>query len=181
MKAKNTIIGALAAVLLLTGTATSQPEANSRGHMRSGDMGEQRPGNPGGDFFQNMLPMMRMLDLSDDQRNAISEIVQSANDSLEAIRESNEPGSHREEFLQLFSASSISVSEVENLLNDRIEQMKQANAVIAEALVDIHGILTTEQLAALAALDPDALEMRGNSLGRGPGSRNTEMGVHPPR
>lgn len=181
MKTRTTIIAGLAVVLLLAGTAIAQPGGMSGRSMGDRSMSQQRPG--GGDsFFQRMLPMMRMLDLTDDQREAIGDIMEEAQESLESIRGTDEAGSHREEFLEMFSSSSLSVSEVESLLNERIEAMEEANGIIAEALVDIHNELTPEQLAALAEFNPGSMEMRmgeGGMGGRSSGRNN--MGVHPHR
>jgi len=182
MKTRTTIIAGLAMVLLLAGTAIAQPGGMSGRSMGDRSMSQQRPGGGGDSFFQRMLPMMRMLDLTDDQREAIGDIMEDAQESLESIRGSEDSGSHREEFLEMFSSSSLSVSEVESLLNERIEAMEEANGIIAQALVDIHDVLTPEQLAALAEFNPGSMEMRmgeGGMGGRNSGRNN--MGVHPHR
>lgn len=183
MKTRTTIIAGLAVVLLLAGTAIAQPGGMSGGSMGDRSMSQQRPGDGGGDnFFQRIQPMMRMLDLTDDQREAIGDIIEEARESLESIRGTEEAGSHREEFLEMFSSSSLSVSEVEALLNERIEAMEEANVIIAEALVGIHDELTPEQLAALAEFNPGSMEMRmGNGSMGGRSSGGNNMGVHPHR
>ena len=178
MKKATTTIAVLAALLLLGGSAIAQPGGMSG--MQMGNQGAQGHRAGGEDFFQRMLPMMRMLDLSDDQRDAIAEIMEETRDSMESIRGTEEQGSHREEFLQLFSSSSLSVSEVENLLNSRLEVMEEVNAIMAEALVSIHNVLTPEQLAALAEFNPGSMDMRGSDRGNTDHSR-TNMGVHPRR
>jgi Spy/CpxP family protein refolding chaperone len=184
MKNGKMVIGTLAAILLLGGTANAQPcGMPGGGGMDRDDMGGQRPGGPCDGIFQNMLPMMRMLDLTDDQREAVALIVEGAEDSIEAIRETDETGNLREEFLQMFSASSLSAAEVEAHLNGRLEAMKDMHAILAAALVEIHDVLTAEQLAALAELDTDSMEMPmgGNCGGRDTGNRGCGMGVHPQR
>lgn len=181
MKTRTTIIAGLAVVLLLAGTAIAQPGGMSGGSMGDRSMSQHRPGG-GDNFFQRIMPMMRMLDLTDDQREAIGDIMEEARESLESIRGTDETGSHREEFLELFSSSSLSVSEVETLLNERIEAMEEANVIIAEALVGIHDELTPEQLAALAEFNPGSMEMRmGNGGMGGRSSGGNNMGVHPHR
>ena len=180
MKKKTITIAALA-VLLLAGTAIAQPGGMG---MPNRSMGNQNMAEhaSGGGFLQRMRPMLGMLDLTDDQREAIGDIMETARDSMESIRGTEENGSHREDFLNLFSSTTISASEVESLLNDRVDAMKEMNAIIAVALVEIHDVLTADQLAILADFEPGSMEMRNGEHGRG-NERNhgMEMGVHPNR
>ncbi len=183
---KRTITGlALIGVLLVTGIAIAQPGGN----MGNRPMESARGNNPGGgDFFQNMLPMMRILELTDQQREAISVIIQNAKSEIELLHSTEEQGSHREEFINLFSASTLTVADMENHINSRIDDMKDKNTIIAQALVDIHDLLTEEQLAKLASFDPTTMG-RGEGPGGNPrGNHNTggnggrmNMGVHPNR
>ncbi|MCK5786322.1 MAG: Spy/CpxP family protein refolding chaperone [Candidatus Sabulitectum sp.] len=169
MKRKTTVIATAAAILLLTGAAIAQP-----GGMPGRGMEHQRPGGQaGGDFFQRMLPMMRMLDLTDDQREAIMDIMEETRNSMESLRGAEEAGDQREDFLELFSSPTITTSQVESLLNGRLDKMEEANVIIARALVDIHDLLTAEQLATLAEFEPGSMEMRSSEHGG--------MGVHPHR
>lgn len=178
---KTTITTAIAAVLLLAGTAAAQPGRMPGRPMGGSGMHESRPAGEGGDFFQRMLPMIRMLNLSDDQRESIGDIMQEARASIESIRETTEVGSLRDEFLELFSSSTLSASEVEALLNERVEVMKDVNEIVASALVDIHDVLTDEQLAALSEFSPGSMGMgMGQGGDRGVmGHPGAGMGVHP--
>ncbi len=173
-------IAALTAVLLLAGTAIAQPGGMSGRPMDRGGMDQQRPGGEGGDFFQRMLPMLRMLNLTDDQREAIADIMEETRHSMESLRGTEEAGNQREKFLELFSSSTVTVSQVEALLNTRLDTMEEMNGIIAQALVDIHGVLTSEQLAALAQFDPGSTEMRMGDRGN-TGHPGANMGVHPHR
>ncbi|MCK5133915.1 MAG: Spy/CpxP family protein refolding chaperone [Candidatus Sabulitectum sp.] len=186
MKTRITITGMLAAVLLLAGTAVAQHGGMSGRSIGTRGMSEQShasaSASASGNFFQRMLPMMRILDLTDEQREAIGDIMEEARESIESIRGTEDAGSHREDFLELFSSTSLSVSEVEALLNKRVEVMEEANTVIAGALVNIHDVLTPEQLALVAEFDPGSMEMRmGENGGRGDHRPGTSMGVHPHR
>jgi len=149
----------IVAVLLFAGTATAQP-----GEMHGRPMGGPGMQEPGTEFFQRMLPMIRMLNLSDDQRESIGGIIHDAQASIASTRETTEVVSHGEEFLDLFSSSTLSVSEVEALLNKRVEAMKEVNEAVASALVEIHNVLTEEQLAALREFAPGSM-----GVGAGPG------------
>ena len=144
-------------MLLFVGTATAQPGGIPGRPMREPGIREPGPAYEGGDFFQRMLPMIRMLNLSDDQRESIGDIMQEAQSSIENIRKTAEIGGNREDFLEIFSSSSLSVSEIDTLLNKRVDVMKDVNEVVASALVDIHNILTDEQLAALSEFSPGSI------------------------
>jgi Spy/CpxP family protein refolding chaperone len=176
---KSKIATAIAAVLLLAGTAAAQPGGMPGRPMSGQGIHEPGPAGEGGDFFQRMLPMIRMLYLSDDQRESIGNIIQEAQSSIEIIRETTEAGSRRDEFLKLFSASTLSASEVEALLNDRVEVMKDVNEIVAVALVDIHDVLTEEQLAALSEFSPGSMGMDQSGGRGGMGHPGAGMGVHP--
>lgn len=182
MKTGITITGMLATVLLLAGTAVAQHGGMSGRSMDTRGMSEQSHGGANGNFFHRMLPMMEILDLTDEQREAIGDIMEEARESIESLRVTEDAGSHRENFLELFSSTSLSVSEVEALLNERVEVMEEANTVIAGALVNIHDVLTLEQLALVAEFDPGSMEMRmGENGGRGGHRPGASMGVHPHR
>jgi len=178
---KTKIATAIAAVLLFAGTAAAQPGGMPGRPMGGPGMHEPGPAGEGGDFFQRMLPMIRMLNLSDDQRESIGDIMQEARASIESIRETTEVSSLRDEFLELFSSSTLSASEMESLLNKRVEIMKDVNEIVASALVDIHNVLTDEQLAALSEFSPGSMGMgMGQGSGRGGiGHPGAGMGVHP--
>ncbi len=173
MKTRTKTITMLAvAVLVLTGTAFSQPgDMHNRGDMHSrGNNNDHQSGNM---FFQRMRPMLGMLDLSDQQHDAIAEIMENAMESVQDLRAMDENDTHREDFIELFSSSTISVSEVEALLNERIDVMKETNSIMAEALVEVHGVLTEEQLAQLADFEPGSMEEgRRGSDSRGNRSRD---------
>ncbi len=184
---KGTMTIALLAALLLVGTAIAQPAGNSGRTGNNRNSAEQRPG---GNFFQRIRPMLGILELSDDQREDIASIIQDADSSIQSIREAEEHGTHREDFLEMFSSSSITVTEVESLFNERMEIMEEINRICAVALVDIHDVLTPEQLAMLADFEPGSMEMRnheprganGRGMERGNGrDQGMNMGVHPIR
>ena len=180
MKRRAITIATLA-VLLLAGTAIAQPGGAGMSD-RSGEhrgMGQQRPG---ADFFQRIRPMLGMLDLTDTQREDIGQIITTAMDSMESIGEGAEGNTHREDFLAMFSSAAISVAEVEDLLNNRIDAMEEMNGIVAPALVEIHNLLTADQLATLADFEPGSMEMDHGGHGRSGGNNHRmNSGVHPAR
>ena len=165
MTRQSKLIAAAAALLLITGTALAQPgsmEMNGRG-MRTEQNGPNNngPDNNGGGFLERILPMLHHLDLTSDQADEIRGIVDEARNSIEALREAEEGVSPRDQFKEMFSSSVLSQSEVETLLNSRLESMKDANAVIASAIVDIHNVLTDEQLEMIAEFEPQGMHQGG--------------------
>lgn len=173
-----------AAVLLLGGTAAAQPG------MMSGGMGD-RAGMPGrggmeeggGMILQRILPMLHHLDLTEEQGEEIRDIVDGARDRIEDLRDSEMHEGMGEQFRDLFTSSSISVAEVEAILNRRLEFMEQVNSIVADAIVDIHGVLTEEQLQDIADFEPCGAEMHSGRP-EGPASQmhgGSGAGIHPPR
>ena len=178
---KGTVTIATLAIMLFAGTAIAQPDGMgmSNRSMEHRETGQQRPG---AEFFQRIRPMLGILDLSDSQREEIGEIISTAVESMESIREGTEGTSHRDDFIQMFSSSTISAAEVENLLNGRTEVMQEMNSIVAVALVDIHNLLTPEQLSTLAEFEPGSMEMNREEQGRsGDRHQRNNMGVHPTR
>ncbi len=161
------MMAAIAAVLLLGGTALAQPGMMSGGMNGPGGMNQHGDMEPqgGGMFLQRMLPMLRQLDLTDDQMEQVHEIMDNARERMETIRESDDHESMRERFRDLFTSSSISVAEVENLLDQRIDSMEAMNSIMAETIVEIHGVLTEEQLQAMADFEPGEGGMHSGGQG----------------
>lgn len=181
MKKRTTMMAIGAAVLLLGGTAIAQP-GMMRGEMGTGG-GRGTTGENGGMVLQRILPMLHHLDLTEEQAAEIREILDSARDSIQELRESEMHEGMREQFRDLFCSSTISITEVEALLNDRLQSMEEVNSITAEAIVDIHGVLTEEQLQALADFDPGEMEMHS---GRHNGPARSMhgcsgAGIHPSR
>jgi Spy/CpxP family protein refolding chaperone len=143
----------LLAVLLLAGIASAQPGMAGGGH-RPGGRGMETAALPGGgDVLQRMLPVLRQLDLTDAQQQEIRNIVEGAREEVMALRDPQSHGGLREQFIELLVSSSITSSQVESILNARLETMRLVNTVIAAAVVEIHGVLTPEQRSALAEMD----------------------------
>lgn len=176
----------LTAVLLITGIAVAQPGGDMNSGRGNRQMEGQRGNNQGGrDFFQSIMPLMRILELTDQQRESVSDIIEEAKEDIESLHSAEEPGSHREEFIDLFSSTTVTATQIENLMDSRMENMRAINTIVSQALVDIHDLLTDEQLAKLAEFDPSTME-RGEG-GPGGGNRGNQdggrmnMGVHPNR
>lgn len=180
-----TMMTAVAAVLLLGGAALAQPGMMSGGMNGPGGMNQHRDMEQqgGGMFLQRMLPMLQHLDLTDDQMEQVHEIMDNARERIESIRGIDDHESMREQFRDLFTSSSITVAEVEDLLNQRIDSMEEMNAIIAQTVVEIHGVLTEEQLQAIADFQPGEGGMHSGGQGEhAPMMRGgSGPGIHPQR
>ena len=185
MKKRMTMITVVAAVLLLGGTALAQAGMVSGGMNSRGGMNQHREmGQQGGGMFlQGMLPMLQHLDLTDDQMEQVHEIMDNARERIESIRGTDDHESMREQFRGLFTSSSISVAEVESLLNQRLDSMEEMNSIIAETVVEIHDVLTEEQLQAIADFEPGEGDMHFGGQGEhAPVMRGgSGPGTHPNR
>lgn len=167
MKKRITMIATIAAILLLGGTALAQPGMMSGGMNGPGGMNQHRDMEQqgGGMFLQRMLPMLQHLDLTDDQMEQVHDIMISARERIESIRGTDDHEGMREQFRDLFTSSSISVAEVEDLLNQRLDSIEEMNTIIAETIVEIHGVLTAEQLQAMADFEPGEGGMHSGGQG----------------
>ena len=167
-----------AALILAGGTAMAQP-----GMAGGGMGGNGMEGPEGGMALQRIMPMLHHIDLTDDQREQIRDIMDEARESMDALRESELHQGMRDQFIDLFTSSTISVTEVEALLDQRLQSMEEVNSIMAEAIVAIHGVLTEEQLRAIADFEPCGAEMHAGRPGEHapmmPGGSG--MGIHPPR
>lgn len=178
---KRTTLTALAAVILLTaGTALAQPGGMHTGGA-GGRGGMEQQG--GGMVLQRFVMMLHRMDLTDEQMEQVSGIVEDARDEIEAIHGTDDREGIREQFRDLFTSSSVTVTQVEALLNDRLDDMREVNSIIAEAIVEIHGVLTAEQLQTIADFDPGEMEMHNSGHGEHapmmPGGSGHS--IHPPR
>ena len=64
----------------------------------------------------------------------------------------------------MFSYSALSISDVESVLNKRVSHMQEINTIVAGAIVDIHDVLTPEQLSSLASIDFSESSHTGEAL-----------------
>lgn len=160
-KKKNNLVLLLTSILIITaGIVLAQDLERSRPHENDPDrfrgempgMQRQRDGIAGGEF-RPVLMLMSRLDLSEDQKAQVEMFVSDARDEIESIIASSDISreSSREEFLRLFAQSSITVEDLENVIGQNEDFRNQIRNVILEAIVDIHDVLTEEQLERIAA------------------------------
>lgn len=146
-----------AAVLLSSSVASAQPVGGPGG----------RDGFP---VIGRFMEAIYRLDLSESQRELIRGVIEDMEADLYGIvnREEERPA-----FMEYFCSSGFSAGEFESMLDERLENMRLANGIIAGALEDIHAILTREQLDELAA-------MREEHPGRPEDREHHREGMAPP-
>lgn len=172
MKKRITMIALSAALLVAAGSSLAQPPMMGGGGTRPSMQG-------GGMVLQNLLPMLRHADLSEEQQDRLREIMEHARERMEIIRGAEDREGARERLLELFSGSSITALQVEEILNSRLQEMEEMNEIIAEAVVEIHGLLTPEQRASLADCEDDMLH--GGHMEHAPVPRGGRGGTRPRR
>lgn len=162
MSRRKTTITAAIALLLMAGTAIAQPGSMGMGN-RDMNQAQDGPGHMEGGILSRILPMLHHLDLTSDQADQIRDIVDDARSDIEALREVEEGTGFRDQFRDMFTSPALSQAEVEAHLNARLESMKDSNSIIAEALVEIHDVLTDEQLEMIADFEPSEIHERVGS------------------
>lgn len=123
--------------------------------------------------------MFRGLDLSDSQKEEIRSIVESARDDVRAIVEEAGAPDERTPFIELFTQPVLTVSDLEENLGAMDEIREAARDIIMQAIVDVHDVLTVEQLEELAAMaeehGPGMGPGRGHGMGMAPGGGPAPM------
>ncbi len=153
------VLSALGFAALLATLALAQPD-----HMGGGRMGGGFAGGPGmdsgfsggpgmgNDQMGGLIRLLSALDLTDEQRTEIRTIAEEARDDMLAVRESVQGSNPREELMALFVREDISLAEVKDVFDDMNRISEEVRDIMLEAFVDIHDVLTSDQLAELARL-----------------------------
>lgn len=179
MSRKMQIVGIAALVLtLLAGTAIAQGPGGwgpTAGGPRGGRT-EMAPGQQGSFGMENLARfrmMFRYLDLTDEQIGEIRSITENAREEAMGIIEgAGRPEDHAT-FIEIFTSSILTVSDLEEAAGQRDEIKEAMQDVIFEAIVDVHDVLTVEQLDKLADIAEEHAGGMGYGLDMG---RNPDMG-----
>ncbi|MCK4505688.1 MAG: periplasmic heavy metal sensor [Candidatus Aegiribacteria sp.] len=176
MKQKIKVIGIIAiAVSLLAGTAMAQrfgdhsPSGAGRpgGAMMHDSRGPGGPGgNVGGPVFENLerfRMMFRVLDLSNDQTEQVEGIIADTREEIRIIMDAAEASDMRTSFIELFTSPTLTVRDLETTLGAMDETRDAVRDVVYVAIVDLHNVLTAEQLDKLAEIAAEH-EMRRGSV-----------------
>ncbi len=132
---KKTMWIAAAAALLLPSALRAQPGP-----------GREGVGHP---LMGGLIQAVNRLDLTDSQRGDVHRIMEDAESRLLMLAE---PGEERPGFTEYFCSAEFSSAGLEALLNQRLEKMRQANAIVAGALGDVRALLTQEQIDELSRM-----------------------------
>ena len=159
------VLSSLGFVALLATLALAQPD-----HMGGGRTGGGFAGNPGmgsgfsgapgmgggpgmgDDQMGGLIRLLSALDLTDSQEAEIQTIVEDSRDDMVAVRESVQGSNPREELMALFVREEISLAEVKAVFDNIDRISEEIRDIMLEAFVDIHDVLTPDQLAELARL-----------------------------
>lgn len=176
MKQKMKIIGIITITAsLLAGTALAQRfgdhspsgAGHSGGAMTHGFRGPGGPGGhegrPGFENFERFRMMFRGLDLTSDQTEQVEGIIADTREEIETIIDTAEPSDMRAIFIEVFTSPTLTVRDLEITLGAADEARDEVRDVMFEAIVDLHDVLTAEQLDKLADMASEH-EMQHGSI-----------------
>lgn len=175
MKQKIKVIGIVVITAsLLTGTALAQgfeehsPSGAGRpgGAMMHDSRGPGGPGahagGPGFENFERFRMMFRGLDLSSDQTEQVEGIMADTREEIETIMDAAETSEMRSTFIEVFTSPTLTVRDLEITLGAADEARDAVRDVMYEAIVDMHNVLTAEQLDKLAEMASEHGMRRGS-------------------
>lgn len=170
---------------LLATLAFAQPGGFGGGHGGMGGRPGLSGGGPGmgggpemGGEFGPLARLLGALDLTDAQKEEIRTIMDNAREDIEAIRDAYQGIEPRRELLDLFLQEDLSLSEVQAVFDDIDRVKEETRDIMLEALVDVHDVLTSEQLARLGEL-VEQFGSGGPHMGGGPGFGGPGFGGPP--
>lgn len=149
------------AVTLLAGTALAQGYGERGIHgggPAGGEMMHNAGRGPGHDaeFGPGNLARCRMifrnLNLTDEQWEEVEYILTNTREQIESIESEVGLQDHRTSFIELFTSYTLTVDDLEETLGVSSETREAMRVVIFEAIVDLHDVLTPEQLDELASI-----------------------------
>ena len=165
MKQKMKTIGVIVITAsLLAGTAMAQRfgehSSSGAGHPGGAMMHDSRgPGGPGGhaggpgfENFERFRMMFRGLDLTSDQNEQVEGIIADTREEIESIMDAAETSEIRSTFIEVFTSPTLTVRDLEITLGAADEARDAVRDVMYEAIVDLHNVLTAEQLEKLAEM-----------------------------
>ena len=165
------------ALTLLAGTAIAQGSggwgrADGGPRMGAAEMGPGPgaggPGGQGGFGMENLARfrmMFRYIDLTDSQIGEIRSITETAREETMDIVETARSLEDHASFIEIFTSPILTVRDLEEAAGRRDEVKEAMQDVIFEAIVDVHDVLTAEQLEKLLEIDNEY----DGRMGRGPG------------
>ena len=174
------------AILILAGTAMAQgpggwsPQTGSHGGAPGMGSGPGGPGQQGGfgmERLEQFRMMFRHIDLTEEQVEEIRSITENAREEAMGImEEAGRPEDHTP-FMDIFTSSTLTLGDLEDAVDQNSEIREAMQDVIFAAIVDIHNVLTIEQLDKLAEM----AEEHAGAMGPGSGMDHGSGMGHPMR
>lgn len=163
-------------VLLLTaGTLFAQGFEGPAGGPAGGPGGGGHQSGFGMEQLARFRMMFRGLDLTEEQQDEIRSIVDEARERVQTLIETARPQEDRETFMDIFTSPTLTVRDLEDSMGQMDEVRDQVRDIVLQAIVDVHDVLTPEQLEALAEMAEE------HAFGPGPGQgmeHDPGMGSH---
>ena len=106
----------------------------------------------GMEMLMQFRMMFRGLDLSEDQVEDIRSIVEDTREEVRAIMESAAEGEERTPFIEIFTQPNLTLADLRSGVDRLDEVREEARDLILQAVVDVHDVLTAEQLEELARM-----------------------------
>jgi Spy/CpxP family protein refolding chaperone len=171
-----TIVMAAAIMMLAAGTLLAQgPEGFGGGQGGPMMHSEGAPmQGMGMEYLMRMRMLFGQLDLTEEQQTEIRTIVETAREEVQAIIEAARPQEETESFLDIFTSPTLTVRDLEDGIGRMDEVRDQVRDIVFQAIVDVHDVLTVEQLEKLAELAEErnfGMDGHGHGMGRDPGMR----------
>jgi len=106
--------------------------------------------------------MFRGLDLTSDQTEQVEGIIADTREEIETIMDAAETSEIRSTFIEVFTSPTLTVRDLEITLGAADEARDEVRDVMYEAIVDLHNVLTAEQLDKLAEMASEHEMQRGS-------------------
>jgi Spy/CpxP family protein refolding chaperone len=103
---------------------------------------------PGGFFGARMEAILEDVDATDEQRAQVRAIVDRLREEGKALR--SDRGAEHEQLVAKWEAGTLDRAQIVAHMDARAEQMKAFGHEVADAMVEVQGILTPEQRAEVA-------------------------------
>ena len=116
-------------------------------------MHESGPGMGGGFSPENLMAfrmMIRNLDLTEEQQEEIESILTQARTDIESLRSEMGPPEDHTPFIELFTSPTLTVGDLEDALGAMDEVREAMREIVFQAILDLHDVLTSEQLEAIS-------------------------------
>lgn len=166
---RRTTLAATATALMLAAAASAQPMMDEAGGPLGGGRRRISEGPAEMDQLGGFTRLLGTLDLTEEQRGEIRTVFEEAQDDIRAAIEGTRSDDGRHRMLELLASPEPSEAEVLELMAERDETRDSIRRIVARALVDLHHLLTEEQLARLAEMVEEGPSAAGPHGGPGGG------------